>query len=628
VLNRVNQRILSLSLLAGILGTIAVNPVSSFDPINPVKVLVISSLAFVILGLIAAKRIMKLRNPTPIEGYLFFIFIGFLSMPLFFASAPLQQQFWGVFGRNTGYLTYFALAIIALGVAQTRDVNLERRVVKAFLLTGIVVSAYGLVQAANLEFIGWSQKNVFATLGNVNFFSAFLGISLVVNFTLLVRWKDLQNSALALLLALLFAVQVFLVVETDSIQGIVTAALGILISIFMIARGMRIISPNKLLIFGSSLIATAGTLGFKGLFGEGPLSKFLGQDSNFFRFDYMHAAIEMTKKNPFIGVGLDSYDNWYRTERGFVSAYRTGINRSSNSAHNIYLDLSSGGGIFLLISYLSILSLVLARFFILLKKDYQFSTFQIALFCGWTAYQFQALLSINQVGLGVWGWIFTGALLSFLGRENQNQSEEISANTNISRLKGKSSRSQNKNLNVLPPLAAIFAVLGLVIGFTLAYTPFATDVAFRKAFDSRDVSQMSVVTSRPGSNAFQLAKTLEGAISTGNNGEILRLARDLTQKYPREIFGWDVLRRSPSLSSNEVDLAIKKLEKIDPNIFCFSANPVAEFLRAFDLLTLKQQYELLGWWGFVERRSNASQVKLNLIRQSSDFQGFAASICG
>ena len=626
MLNRINQRILSLSLVAGIFGTIAVNPVSSFDPINPVKILIISTLAFAILGLIAAKRIMKLSNSSSIEEYLFLSFVLLLFVPVVFASAPIHQQFWGVFGRNTGYLTYFSLAILAMGIAQIRDIVVESQVLKSFLITGAIVSTYGFIQAINLEFINWSQKNVFATLGNVNFFSAFLGISLVINFTLLANWKELQNSTLASFLALLFVIQAFLVLKTDSIQGIVTAAVGIAISVILIVHRMRIISSVKLILIGSSLILTAAAFGIKGLFGDGPLSNFLGQDSNFFRFDYMHAAIEMTKNNPLTGVGLDSYDNWYRTERGFVSAYRTGINRSSNSAHNIYLDLSSGGGIFLLASYLLILLLVLARFFILLKKNHRFSTFQIALFCGWAAYQFQALLSINQVGLGVWGWILTGALISFLGREIQGQKEKIETKVQMS--KEKSGKRKKKNVNVLPPLAAIFAVIGLVIGFILAYTPFATDVAFRKAFDSRDVSQMSVVNSRPGSNAFQLAKTLEAAVSTGNNEAILNLARELTRKYPREIFGWDVLRRSPSLSSSEISMATQQLRKIDPNIYCFSADPTFDFLRAFDSLPLAQRYELLGWWGFVEKRSKASQSTLSTIRQSSEFEEFASSICG
>jgi O-antigen ligase len=622
----INQRIVSLALLAGILGTISVNPFSSFDPINPIKILIISTFGFAIFGLLFSKKILKTNEFSDIEFYLFSGFIFMLLIPLFFANAPTSQQFWGVFGRNTGFLAYVSLAIIALGISQTRDVILEIRVVKALVGTSSILAVYGLVQAMSLEFINWSQKSVFATLGNVNFFSAFLGISLVMNFTLLAGWKEIANLTMRTFFILLFLLQAFLVLKTDSIQGIVTAVVGIFLATLLLVSRIDFIGPRKLSLIAAVFTLGASALGIRGLFGDGPLAKVLSQDSNFFRLDYMHAAIEMAMKNPFNGVGLDSYDNWYRTERGFISAYRTGINRSSNSAHNIYLDLAAGGGLLLLLSYLLILILVIYRISILLKNNYKFSTIQIALICSWAAYQFQALISINQIGLGIWGWILTGTLLSFLGREIGDKAGKLE--TIGHRPKDNSSKKQRKKVNVIHPLAAILAVIGLFVGFALAYIPFSTDVAFRKAFDSRDVSQMKIAIAKPGSNAFQQAKTLEAAIATGDNSEIINLARELTQNFPREIFGWDVIRRSPNLSASEIALATQKLQNIDPNIFCFSTNPTLGFLKAFDSLRLREKYELLGWWGFVDRRSSPSQSAFDSIRQSSKFNDFVSSLCG
>lgn len=173
--------------------TIAVSPMSSFDPINPIKILILSTLAFALLGIVLSSP-KNLRKPEgKLEIWVFTIFLAALSIPLAFADAPISQQFWGVFGRNTGFLTYICLAIIAFALGQTTLINTEFRIVKLFLITSLILATYGVIQLADLEFISWSQKSVFATLGNVNFFSAFLGISLVVLLALILGNRDLNK---------------------------------------------------------------------------------------------------------------------------------------------------------------------------------------------------------------------------------------------------------------------------------------------------------------------------------------------------------------------------------------------------------------------------------------------------
>jgi len=72
----------------------------------------------------------------------------------------------------------------------------------------------------------------------------------------------------------------------------------------------------------------------------------------------MHAGIAMLLNNPLTGVGIDSYDDWYRAERGIISALRTSLTRTANSAHNISIDIAAGGGFPLLISHLLIIGAI------------------------------------------------------------------------------------------------------------------------------------------------------------------------------------------------------------------------------------------------------------------------------
>ena len=132
------------------------------------------------------------------------------------------------------------------------------------------------------------------------------------------------------------------------------------------------------------------------LFGKGPLGQTFYQQSNIFRVDYWAAAVKMIKISPIFGLGFDSFDDWYTRVRGFISAYRTGPIRTSNSAHNIFLDLGVNGGLLLLATYLVIVFLSLAHSIKKIKEDRQNSEIDwlfLAFLAAWISYLAQALIS-------------------------------------------------------------------------------------------------------------------------------------------------------------------------------------------------------------------------------------------
>ena len=71
-----------------------------------------------------------------------------------------------------------------IGTALLQKAHLYRAVINSLVLTSIPVLIYCLIQIAGLDPIGWSLKDTFATFGNTNFLSAFLGISALASFIL------------------------------------------------------------------------------------------------------------------------------------------------------------------------------------------------------------------------------------------------------------------------------------------------------------------------------------------------------------------------------------------------------------------------------------------------------------
>ena len=196
------------------------------------------------------------------------------------------------------------------------------------------MSTYCVIQIAKLDPISWSAYFPFGTLGNVNFLSGFMGVGLVTVFVF--ATSNLLDSRLRFGLVGLFFIGLFVLYESDSTQGIVALVVGI--ASFMLVKSWFVNKPIfmiSLFLFASGLVALV-----LGLFDKGPLRALIYQFTVLYRADYMHAGIGMLLNKPLTGVGIDSYDDWYRAERGIISAMRTSLNRTANSAHNISIDIA------------------------------------------------------------------------------------------------------------------------------------------------------------------------------------------------------------------------------------------------------------------------------------------------
>jgi O-antigen ligase len=613
----IDKRIASLGIFSAVSGTLLVSPWMNWDPINLIKVVAICSAAFSMLFIFMSSQTLSKQKNLTVEDLPFALFILCLFLPLIFADSPLTQQFWGVMGRNTGFLSYLSLCIIAWCISRVDIPNLDKRVVSWLLITGAISFSYGLFQYLGKDPVSWSSKFVFGTLGNVNFFAAFLALVTTAAFSLAFGDYSISKGYKWLLIVFVISL-IALNLKTDSMQGPVTTFVGISVAgIIFLYRKFRS-HWRKVTVLLILILPSVASLGALGLFNKGPLSRFLYQDSNVFRADYMLSGVRMTLSNPWFGVGLDSYDNAYRKYRGFVTTYRTSPNRTSNSAHNIAIDISSCGGIFLFLSYLSIMTFALVKAIRRLREIHSISGWYVAIFATWIAYLFQSLLSINQIGVGIWGWLLTGVVIS---------SSRIREGTNGEVIRiSQSKKGRTRTNKQLPPVVSLFSFLGLSLGFFLAYIPMSADANFRKAMNSSNLEMMASAIDRPGSNAFIISKTLSASITQGNTEIAKKIANKLVSEFPMEIYGWDVIARSPAFDETLRSEARSNIRKIDPNFFCYDHDPSSSFLMKYRELDISARGELLSWWGLVPR-SSATTIQVEEAENSEEFLNRVRSLC-
>ena len=580
------KRVATLILFAGPLTTLAISPWFNFDPINPIKVLVLTCLVSLALGLLVpylpkvAKRVGK---PTNLILALFLVsMISAFSL----SEADKFQQFWGVFGRGTGLLSYMSLVLLFFLSNFMASTEFNKRIVFSLLATTTIMVAYCIIQILKLDPVGWSAYFPFGTLGNVNFLSGFMGIALVSVFVL--ASSPSQPSKLRIALIGLFFLGLFCLYKSDSTQGIVALIVGVatflLIKSWLINRSVFLVALS---LYVSGFIALVA-----GLFDKGPFREFIYQFTVLFRADYMHAGIEMMIRNPLSGVGIDAYDDWYRTERGAISALRTSFNRTANSAHNISLDLGSGGGFPLLIAYLALIALVVSAILIGVKRGLGRDSFFMAISMSWAAYQVQAAVSINQIGVGVWGWLLGGLIVG--SARSQDYSDKSMPLKKVRLATG------GKAPNTPPPLAVISSVIVLSVGFLAAYPPLKTDADYLTATKKGSAELVLDVAGRRTTNAFLLSRAVEAAFSAGLTDSAKQILDTLSERFPRNLYSHLVRYENFTNSDSERLLILSKIKAIDPYVaICYEPNPNAIFRKILEGLNPAQSYELARGWGLV-----------------------------
>jgi hypothetical protein len=258
--------------------------------------------------------------------------------------------------------------------------------------------------------------------------------------------------------------------------------------------------------------------------------------------------------NPLTGVGLDSYGNWYRFYRRPSAMELPGPNVVSDSAHNVFFDFFASGGLPLLIVYLLIQFLVIQAIWKIYRDSTSFSPTPVALIAGWVGYTSQSVISINQIGLAVWGWVLGGSIIgySMLNHEEAVSNQKNSKSTKVL----KKQRSE--------AAVSLSAAIGLFVGLMIALPPVRTDMAWRAATKSANAGEIEKAMSMWPRNQTTLNS---GIVLFANNGlteKALEWARVAARENSENFVSLYTLYQLLDNSDSEKSEIYKKLHEIDP----------------------------------------------------------------
>lgn len=408
------------------------------DPVNwPKQIALVTVLPLIFRSTYLSSS--KADRVNFLESWLFKLIcvaLGLLLVTAVMSDANLVRTLWGTWGRNNGLLTTTSLVLLT-GVFAFHCSLSEKNItaiLKTLLLGISISSVYGLLQNFDADPVSWSTTGqVFGPFGNTNFASLCWGLGAVLSMYFIFFQRGTSKSQVIYICQLIALTYVTYL--TNSIQGLVIIVLGTLLFTFIYISKKDKKRNTSIIYLGITFIGLF--ISGLGMLGFGPLSSFLYQYTLELRGYYWLAGIRMGLSDILFGVGVDSYGDFFRLHRPFEAAVATGVDLTTNNAHNSMIQLFAtlglvGSGTILI---LWVLGLIIAgRVFIDKKESVQRRATAVILIL----LSATSAISIDNIAVATLNYLFLGMILSHSIKSRIIHDREVAKQDN---------RTIAKNLN-------------------------------------------------------------------------------------------------------------------------------------------------------------------------------------
>lgn len=395
------------------------------------------------------------KNSKQLKEF-FTLWFKYLLMPFLFllslaAAALLSKNiglsYYGLYSRFQGLETYFFyfLFFILLLLNLKSDKQIYRIII-AIALSSFFACVYGLLQIAGLDFFNWNEPvyithRITSTLGQPNFFASYLLLAIPITAYFIYSAK---KFLIKFLWVVLLVFQLICLLFTYSRAGWLGLFFGIIFSglIYLFAKkkfALKLL--NKKALKSALLIIITATSCFSLLFYCDARFKTRIKSMVDFsaggaaaRIAFWQAGIDIIKKKPLFGYGLDNQGEelvkYYKKDWA-----RTGwVNDFPDRAHNLFLDTLITTGIVGFLFYLALLYL----FFKLIIENIKNNN---SIFLSWlillsvTSYLISLMFGFAIVATNVYFWLYFAVIIAInknyinISDENKNNN----ANSTLSK---------------------------------------------------------------------------------------------------------------------------------------------------------------------------------------------------
>ncbi len=307
------------------------------------KMLTVYALTIVIAGawiitMIRQKKLLFTRTPFDLP---ILLFLTSQILSTIFSLDP-HTSVWGYYSRfHGGLLSTLSYIILYYAFVQFMR-GKTKKVIGVILSTGLIVSLYGIAEHFGIDKNIWIQdvqNRVFSTLGQPNWLAAYLLMLIPL------AWS--RNSKIYYFYSFVFLITLYFTRSRSGLLGLGAAAL-----VYGFMRWRRL----------TLILAALGLIGFgfgyrylpleTGLAETGPAVTQGGSSSSDIRRVVWKGAIEIWKRYPVFGSGVETFAYTYYNFRPIEHNLLSEWDYLYNKAHNEFLNFLATTGAFGLASYL------------------------------------------------------------------------------------------------------------------------------------------------------------------------------------------------------------------------------------------------------------------------------------
>jgi len=529
------------------------------DPFNSPKLWVLLLLASWLSGYVVSfRKVIYSRKPIKNTFSIVAAFVFFALLATIFADFH-QTAIFGDTQRRNGFISYISLAIIIIAASIfVRIFNIKNLYLITYFV-GTFSVIYALMQTTDNDFINWNNgyNPIITTLGNPNFAAAVMAIMGVITFSAAFNSDfKIHYRAFSILLT---ALLLFSIYRSNARQGLLSYILGTGLFLVIWLYGKN----KKLGVFTILIGIFVVIISILGMLQIGPLERYLYKPSVTLRGYYWQAGIEMFKSHPLLGVGMDSYGYYFKEYRDVTYPLNYGFNLTSSNAHNTFIQFFATGGIFLGAAYLVLNAYILKRAIFALKNLAGNNKLIVAgVFSAWVAFHAQSLVSIDNIGISIWGWVLGGSIIGL----------SVSVSTPVDEDRRNFHLKPN-NINLSRSLISGFSSILAVILISLLYRGENNTYKIMSAFDlqtqaGRDVHKeinLRAINTHLNDPTYKLTAAMNLAQS-GFIEEGLTEVLKIHTENPRNLDALNILVRTYEQTNRipEANIYRAKISQIDP----------------------------------------------------------------
>lgn len=336
---------------------------------------------------------------------LVYLSVAGLTLSTILSDLPFWRSIFGQFGRGNGYAYYLiAMCLFIFGYKLYKK-EYDEKIRTVLLRFSWIIGIYAILQSWGIDFaqLDTTKSRILLTLGNSNFSGGLLSVFFTYNLIIAAKSNSKKIGDWALILILAYSTLL-----TGAVQGLLIIFISLVIGINILARNN---SPKiykravQIQVISTFVITTLALLG------KGPLYSLLNRPTLKIRFEYWKIGMQMIRDNPILGVGPDAF---YDHSSPYMAPGTIELITYTrlDAAHNWFINIGANFGLITLVPLLILfISIVYQGIKTLFGPD-KMSHYYLASQVTFMMLLLDAMVSIEQPGLGIWLYLFAGMCLS------------------------------------------------------------------------------------------------------------------------------------------------------------------------------------------------------------------------